>query len=128
MHYRTIFSVNRQVQYANNPNRCKECNQDLSYDQRTNKFCSKQCTNKFYSISDVRVKPVKIEGETWFTRKCPTCKKTLYHTRKINAIRIAKENRECKCCAKSHISNTTKQKRLKSHKKTIARLRKLKNY
>lgn len=38
-----------QNQYLKHPNKCKQCNSELNYDQRHNKFCSTSCSAKFYN-------------------------------------------------------------------------------
>lgn len=38
-----------QNQYLENPNKCKQCDTDLTYEQRHNKFCSSSCSASFYN-------------------------------------------------------------------------------
>lgn len=38
-----------QNQYLENPNKCKQCDADLTYEQRHNKFCSSSCSASFYN-------------------------------------------------------------------------------
>lgn len=128
MHYRTALSYKFRLEYFNNPNRCKQCDGKLEFDQRTNKFCSRECIGLFYTIENDSIKKVVVDGQTKYKRNCPTCKKSLYHTRKLNAIRLLSEGCECRSCSKTNPPKTTTKKRIASFKKTIARLRKLKNY
>jgi very-short-patch-repair endonuclease len=38
-----------QNQYLENPNKCKQCDTSLTYEQRHNKFCSTSCSASFYN-------------------------------------------------------------------------------
>ena len=38
-----------QNQYLENPNKCKQCDSALTYEQRHNKFCSTSCSASFYN-------------------------------------------------------------------------------
>jgi very-short-patch-repair endonuclease len=38
-----------QNQYLENPNKCKQCDVSLTYEQRHNKFCSTSCSASFYN-------------------------------------------------------------------------------
>lgn len=64
-----IKKYNKRInEYDKNPNKCKQCKNDLSYKQRHNKFCSQSCSASYNN------KGVRRHGKE--PKKCENCGKT----------------------------------------------------
>lgn len=89
-----VTSEKNLTNYSNNPKKCEQCNNELSYDKKQNRFCSHSCATTFNNskrpkknvepkikkkklISVITKKGDKVEivKNKLVTYKCPVCDK-----------------------------------------------------
>lgn len=89
-----------EIEYYKNPNRCLNCDKNLDYDKRNNKFCSKSCSvsfnNKKRIISQEQKEKISSSLKHKNKKKlfiCCVCGKSYYLENHINTRKVC--SKEC---------------------------------